>query len=183
MLWATEAALESATVASQVGLHTSSSTGSESVNDPNSSETLPLSLTVRRAGWRERLGYALASAVSPVAVIASVHLSSKDLSKGPVLCPLRLATGIPCPFCGMTTSFAHMGGGRVRDAFLANPAGPYLFAAVVLAGVLFLATAVTGRMVGVRLGSAKWVPRALEIATVAAVAMMWVAELFRFGIL
>ena len=153
------------------------------MNEPKLSERLPLSLTVRRAVCRERLGYALASTVSPVAVLASMYLSPKDLSKGPILCPFRLATGIPCPSCGMTKSFAHMGGGRVRDAFLANPAGPCLFAAVVLAGFMFLAVAVTGRRVGVRLGSARWILRVLALATVASVTMMWIAELVRFGIL
>jgi hypothetical protein len=50
-------------------------------------------------------------------------------------CPLRSLTGVPCPFCGMTTSVeagVHL---DLRAALLANPFG---VVAVVMAGLLFL---------------------------------------------
>jgi hypothetical protein len=37
-------------------------------------------------------------------------------------CTVRLLFGIPCPSCGMTTSFAHLMRGQVVEAFRANPA-------------------------------------------------------------
>jgi hypothetical protein len=38
-------------------------------------------------------------------------------------CTLRLIFGVPCPSCGMTTSFAHLMQGQLKDAFRANPTG------------------------------------------------------------
>jgi hypothetical protein len=38
-------------------------------------------------------------------------------------CTVRLLFGIPCPSCGMTTSFAHLMRGQLPEAFRANAAG------------------------------------------------------------
>lgn len=71
-------------------------------------------------------------------------LSRYDVASGPILCPLRRLTGVPCPFCGMTTSFSHLAGGRVSQAFIASPGGPILFAVTVVA-VMVLAWALVRR--------------------------------------
>jgi hypothetical protein len=39
----------------------------------------------------------------------------------PVVCLLRAATGIPCPFCGGTTAMAELGRGRPLAALSASP--------------------------------------------------------------
>jgi hypothetical protein len=36
--------------------------------------------------------------------------------------------GLPCPTCGLTTSFAHMARWELAGAFSAHPLGPFLFA-------------------------------------------------------
>src|SRR3984957_18651504 len=38
-------------------------------------------------------------------------------------CTVRLLFGIPCPSCGMTTSFASLMRGQLDQSFRANPAG------------------------------------------------------------
>ncbi|MGH9125394.1 MAG: DUF2752 domain-containing protein [Acidimicrobiales bacterium] len=38
-------------------------------------------------------------------------------------CPLRTITGVPCPFCGLTTSVEATMGGHLGRAFAANPFG------------------------------------------------------------
>jgi uncharacterized protein DUF2752 len=82
-------------------------------------------------------------------------------------CPLRTLTGIPCPLCGMTTSVSAAASGHVATAFFANPAG-LVAVAVALALIAF------PRRESIDLP--RWVlPGAL--------AVMWVWELFRFGIL
>lgn len=48
------------------------------------------------------------------------------------LCPLRRATGVPCPFCGMTTGVLALARGDAVAAVAANPAAPLLVAAVVI---------------------------------------------------
>jgi hypothetical protein len=54
-------------------------------------------------------------------------------------CGFLLMTGLPCPGCGLTTSFAHMIRLELGGAFAANPLGVLLFSVtalgVVVAGV------------------------------------------------
>ncbi len=47
-------------------------------------------------------------------------------------------TGLPCPGCGLTTSFTHLLHGQWREAFAAHALGPLLFAALALAAGLSL---------------------------------------------
>jgi Protein of unknown function (DUF2752) len=67
---------------------------------------------------------------APTAVLAiaaaaglclSAALSPGDATSGPVVCPFRLVTGLPCPGCGMTRAWVFMTHGRVADAVSANP--------------------------------------------------------------
>ena len=50
-------------------------------------------------------------------------------------CGFRWLTGLPCPFCGMTTAFAHMARGELGAALGAHALGPLAY---VLAWVLGL---------------------------------------------
>ncbi|MDE3154941.1 MAG: DUF2752 domain-containing protein [Acidobacteriota bacterium] len=49
----------------------------------------------------------------------------------PIACPLRAATGIPCPTCGATHAFAALVDGHLAASFWFNPAVP-IAAAVAL---------------------------------------------------
>jgi hypothetical protein len=51
---------------------------------------------------------------------------------GPVVCPSRLVTGIPCPGCGLTRAFAALGHGDPAGAFRCHPFALLLFAGLVL---------------------------------------------------
>ncbi|MER5637079.1 DUF2752 domain-containing protein [Kitasatospora sp. NPDC002227] len=53
-----------------------------------------------------------------------------------VLCPLRLLTGVPCPFCGSTTVFIEAGHGRFGAALAANPVTLAALLALMFAPVL-----------------------------------------------
>jgi putative exporter of polyketide antibiotics len=83
-----------------------------------------------------------------------------------IACPLRAATGIPCPLCGMTTSVEETVRLDLQEAVAANPAG-------------VVAVAVALALLAVR-------PRRLQLpwATLpAALLLMWLWELHRFSIL
>ena len=68
------------------------------------------------------------AAATPVAGVES----------GPVLCPVRRATGRPCPGCGGTRSMVRLLHGDVGGSAAAHPLGPAL-------GLLLVAWAVGGR--------------------------------------
>ena len=53
-------------------------------------------------------------------------------------CPLRLLTGIPCPFCGMTTAAMSLVRGDLVGAAAANPI-VFAVAALVASGLVLLA--------------------------------------------
>lgn len=81
-------------------------------------------------------------------------------------CPLRMATGVPCPLCGMSTSVQETLRLRFQEAFNANPAG---LVAVIVAGALVMLRP-------------KRVPVPVVVVPVA-LAAMWVFQLFRFDVL
>lgn len=54
-------------------------------------------------------------------------------------CAVLARFGVPCPMCGMTTSFAHMAEGDLGRALRAQPAGAGLFLALVAGAALGLA--------------------------------------------
>ncbi|TKV59293.1 DUF2752 domain-containing protein [Nakamurella flava] len=80
------------------------------------------------------LGAAVAGALDPATV-----------ANGPVVCPFRLLTGLPCPGCGLTRSWVFAVHGDLDASLAAHPFGPPLLGlTLVLAGVL-LARRVAGR--------------------------------------
>jgi hypothetical protein len=84
----------------------------------------------------------------------------------PIFCPLRAATGVPCPLCGMTTSVEATLRLDLDDAFAAAPAG-------------ILAVAVAIALLVLRPQVIRF-PAAVLYVTLAA---MWAFQLHRFSIL
>jgi hypothetical protein len=62
-----------------------------------------------------------------------------------VPCNFYALTGLPCPFCGVTTAFAHMARGHVRDAFFSQPIGMLGFLMCVMFLPVVLGAAISGR--------------------------------------
>jgi len=60
-------------------------------------------------------------------------------------CMLEYLTGIPCPLCGMTTSFTLMARGRILHALDVQPAGALAFTTVIIAIAALLLAAARGR--------------------------------------
>ncbi|TYL55530.1 DUF2752 domain-containing protein [Nocardioides sp. BGMRC 2183] len=80
-----------------------------------------------------------------VALTASVFFSPETIEDGPVLCPFRLLTGLPCPGCGLTRSWVYATHGWWRESFLAHPFGLLSIAVVLTLAVLVVRARVTGR--------------------------------------
>jgi uncharacterized protein DUF2752 len=65
------------------------------------------------------------AAILPSAVVGGEH----------ILCPIRRATGRPCPSCGLTRSWRAALRGRPRESFAHHPLGPAALAVAVAYGV------------------------------------------------
>ena len=57
---------------------------------------------------------------------------NNDFTSGPIICPFRLVTGLPCPGCGTTRSVAALLDGRLADSLSFNPLGIVFPSAVLL---------------------------------------------------
>lgn len=86
----------------------------------------------RAARSRHLVPGLLATAAIAVASVVRVE----DLAQAPVVCPLRLLTGIPCPGCGLTRSFVAFFHDGPAASFSLHPFGPLVvgLAAAVAAG-------------------------------------------------
>lgn len=60
-------------------------------------------------------------------------------------CGFLVATGLPCPTCGMTTAFSYAVRGRLLKALWAQPAGALLCVAMMLTIPAALVVLITGR--------------------------------------
>ena len=60
-------------------------------------------------------------------------------------CTFLILFGIPCPTCGMTTSWAHLMHGNLADSWSTNPGGTCLAIIAAIAGVWSLVTSIRGR--------------------------------------
>ncbi|WP_232677226.1 DUF2752 domain-containing protein [Nocardioides sp. R-C-SC26] len=76
-------------------------------------------------------------AVGAVGALATAALLSPDgIEDGPIICPFRMLTGLPCPGCGLTRAWVYAMHGRWSDSLTANPFG---VVSMVLAAALVLA--------------------------------------------
>jgi hypothetical protein len=96
-------------------------------------------------------------------------------------CPLRTLTGVPCPFCGLTTATVALTHGNWATAAAANPLA-YLAAGLVMGTAPVLVARAAGRAAA----PAAWPAAARRRARwsmTAVVALSWVFQLHRFGFL
>jgi hypothetical protein len=96
-------------------------------------------------------------------------------------CPLRTLTGVPCPFCGMTTATVDLTHGEWEAAARTSPLA-YLVAALVVGTAPILLARVFGQAPPPRPWSAAARQRTARVAGVI-VAASWVFQLHRFGFL
>jgi hypothetical protein len=79
------------------------------------------------------------------ALVTAAAFPVGHAESGPVLCPFRRLTGLPCPGCGMTRSWIYLTHGDWHAAFAANPFGPLVALAVVALAVTVVRERAGGR--------------------------------------
>ena len=65
-------------------------------------------------------GPAIAAGIA-LLVLGLTAASILPATEGPVICPFRAVTGLPCPSCGLTRSAAALMRGSMGAAFATNP--------------------------------------------------------------
>ena len=105
-----------------------------------------------------------------IALAGSVVLTPSGLAHGPVICPFRAITALPCPLCGLTRSFVAMGHADPLTAFDHHAFGPLLFLAALTMIALRVATVARGRP------AQRWTPSRparLALWSIAGVLLVW----------
>lgn len=105
---------------------------------------------------------------------AFLALSSLRL---PLICPLRLITGVPCPLCGMTTGTVAVLRGDLESALSANPFS-VPFVGAVIVGIFF-------KFKSVFTERPPWPAARIRLAVsavIVAAVFSWVFQLARFGL-
>mgnify|MGYP001125114515 CR=1 FL=1 len=69
--------------------------------------------------------------LAAIAVVLAWLLPAAATEGGPVLCPVRRVTGLPCPACGLTRSWAAALHGRPAASLRFHPLGMVLLAGAV----------------------------------------------------
>ncbi len=77
-------------------------------------------------------------------LVGAAVANPDTVGTGPVVCPFRLVTGLPCPGCGLTRSWVYLAHGRWGDAFAANPFG----LVAMVAAVALVVTVANGLVTG-----------------------------------
>ena len=133
-----------------------------------------------RGGTREGVAASAAAGDLAVAALSAAALGAAAMGTvfgadaaraGPVLCPLRLVTAFPCPFCGLTRSLLAAGDGRFGLSFELSPLGLVALPLAALLLVLTVVALVRGRRV-------RW-PRVVLPAGGALVVSSWVVQLMK----
>jgi hypothetical protein len=72
-----------------------------------------------------------------LAILVAWLIPAGRLDRGPVLCPFRRITGLPCPTCGLTRSWNAALHGQLRESVAFHPLGllTVVGAAAIAAGI------------------------------------------------
>lgn len=74
-----------------------------------------------RAELRYRVPRAAILAAATLVALGVVAAATPQHERGPVICPFRAVTGLPCPTCGMIRAAGHVLRGELTAAYRTNP--------------------------------------------------------------
>ncbi len=115
-----------------------------------------------------------AAAIGAVYPMIMAHTGGQGLP-----CPLRTLTGVPCPFCGLTTATVALAHGEWATAAKTSPLA-YLAAILVVGTAPVLVARVFGRATLPRPAS-RVTRRRVSRVMIVIVALSWLFQLHRYG--
>lgn len=102
-------------------------------------------------GIRDRRGWALLSLIFCLSILftaGSLKPHTKGMGTHQLLglraCEFEVSYNMPCPTCGMTTSFAHAARGNLLRSFLVQPAGMVLALLTAMGAIVSVYVLYTG---------------------------------------
>ncbi len=87
-----------------------------------------MSFTTRIRNNKGKFGWL----VTYVSIITLSFFISPYLDTGVELCSMKYLTGLPCPGCGLTHSFASVSSGHFTDAFRFHFFGPFIYITILI---------------------------------------------------
>ncbi len=104
--------------------------------------------TALSAAERRSAAFALAGILGVFVVAAILTPDQRGVGTHQQLglppCMAEAVFGLPCPFCGMTTSFSHMAHGDIAEAITVQPAGALGFSLSAALAIGLLGAIITG---------------------------------------
>lgn len=112
-------------------------------------------------------------------LIREVSIRTSGFENGPVICPVRLLTGYPCPGCGGTRSMGAISSGQFDQAWSLNPLG---FVVCIVAILWALQIAPINGFVRKASAIFRRFPLALQVTPLMALyGIAWIAAIARFN--
>lgn len=112
-------------------------------------------------------------------LIREVSIRTSGFENGPVICPVRLLTGYPCPGCGGTRSMGAISIGQFDQAWSLNPLG---FVVCIIAILWALQIAPINGFVRKASAIFRRFPLALQVTPLMALyGIAWIAAIARFN--
>ena len=104
----------------------------------------PESTTQHNTSRRNTIRVLLVAAILPAA-FAILYAYRPVCENGPVVCVSRLASGVPCPGCGLTRAFCFMTHGEFRQALEFNALAPFVAVYLLLLWAYYVVYAWRGK--------------------------------------
>ena len=125
-----------------------------------------------KPGPSRRLTLAFWASTLP-AVLAACFFYRPWVHEGPVICPMPLTTGIPCPGCGITRATAHATHGEFAEAFRYHALWPFAWAYFAMLWIYKLLETSRGT-------PPRWPSERIAHGAIAVMAVFWAVRLVAF---